>query len=136
MTMIVAGLIGLLGSILTYWLAKKREREAEWRKEKISFYKAFVDSLSGIIEGESTADGQRAYARACNNLLLFAPQNVIDALNIFRSETKLSNPNRTIEQHDALLAVLLLEIRRDIGVEPADNPETFKGSYLSVKDFL
>jgi hypothetical protein len=126
---VVTALLGLIGSLLvaavTYWLTKQREREAEWRKEKLAYYKAFVESLSGIIDGDSSPEGQRVFAKATNNLLLFAPQPVIVALNAFRNEIRVSNPNRTKEQHDRLLAALLLAVRRDVGVFPPDNAATF-----------
>jgi hypothetical protein len=44
---------GLLVAGATYLFTKQREREADWRKEKLEHYKAFSSSLSGIIEGES-----------------------------------------------------------------------------------
>jgi len=124
----ILGLIGsLLAAVVTYWFAKKREREAEWRKEKLAHYKAFVEGLSGIVEGDSTVEGQQFFAKATNNLLLFAPQPVIEALNAYRAEISVSNSsNRTQEQHDKLLTELLIAIRRDVGVLPSDNPATFK----------
>lgn len=126
---IITAIIGLIGGIIlavfTYWSTKQREREAEWRKEKLGYYKSFVESLSGIIEGDSSPEGHRTFATATNNLLLFAPQQVIVAVNAFRDEIRISNPRRTVEQHDRLLAALLLEIRRDVGVFPPDNPSTF-----------
>lgn len=129
-TAIVTALIALLGSIfvavLTYWFAKQREREAEWRKEKLAHYKAFIESLSGIVEGDSSPEGHKLFAKATNNLLLFAPQPVIASLNEFRHEIRVSNMNRSPEEHDRLLATLLLAIRRDIGVSPEDDSSTFK----------
>ncbi len=129
-TPIAAAVIALFGSLLaaalTYWFTKQREREAEWRKEKLAHYKAFIESLSGIVEGDSSPEGHRAFAKATNNLLLFAPQSVIAALNEFRFEIRVSNTNRTQEQHDRLLAVLLLAIRRDIGVSPEGEAGAFK----------
>lgn len=62
----------------TYWFTKKREREAELRKEKLE--QEFVASLSGIVSGEGTPDGQRAFACACNKLNLVALQRVVKAL--------------------------------------------------------
>jgi len=122
-------IIGLVGSVLvvaiTYWFTKQRERVAEWRKEKLAYYKTFVESLSGIVEGDASPEGHRAFAKSTNNLQLFAPQPVIIALNAFRNEIRVSNSNRTQEQHDKLLAVLFLAIRQDIGVFPPDNPATF-----------
>lgn len=104
---VAAALIAALGGIAvagaTYWFTKKREREAEWRKEKLEHYKAFVAALGGTISGETTPDGQRAFARACNNLNLVAPQAVIEALRKFQDEIKVSNPNKSMERHDKLI---------------------------------
>ncbi len=127
---VITAIVGAFGSLavafLTYWSAKRREREAEWRKEKLAYYKAFVESMSGIVEGDATPEGHRLYAKTTNNLLLFAPQPVIAALNEYRSEISLSNQRRSDEVHDKLLAVLLLAIREDIGVSPGDDAATFK----------
>ena len=127
---IIVALIGLIGSIVVaafaYWSTKQREREAEWRREKLAYYKAFIENLSGIVEGDDSPEGHRHFAKATNNLLLLAPQNVIEALNAFRGEISVSNPNRSLAQHDKLLAALLLAIRNDIGVVPSDNPLSFK----------
>lgn len=67
----VSGAIILAGA--SYWLTKKRERDAELRREKLEHYKDFVASLSGIISGEATPESQRAFSRACNKLNLVAP---------------------------------------------------------------
>lgn len=127
---IVVALIGFLGSVvaaaLAYGFTKKREREAEWRKEKLAYYQAFVERLSGIVEGDDSPEGHRSFAKATNNLLLFAPQSVIEALNAFRNEIRVSNPSRSRVQHDKLLAALLLAIRGDIGVYPPDRAASFK----------
>jgi hypothetical protein len=127
---IVTALISIFGAVVaaaaSYWFTKQREREAEWRKEKLVHYKAFVESLSGIIEGESTSEGLRSFAKACNNLLLFAPQSVSEALDQFKSEIRISNKNKSQEKHDRLLAVLLIEIRKDLKIRPADDPSSFK----------
>ena len=128
---IASPIIGFATSVvaatLAYLLTKRREREAEWRKEKLAYYKAYVESLSGILRGDETPDGHRLYAKTTNNLLLFAPQSVIEALNAFRSENAMSNKECwSAEKHDRLLTELLLAIRRDVGVSPTDNPTTFK----------
>lgn len=94
-TTVVTALIALfgsvLGAILTFWFTKRKEREAEWRKEKLAYYKVFIESLSGVVEGDSSAEGHKRFAVATNNLLLFAPQAVITALNEFRHEIRVSN---------------------------------------------
>lgn len=128
---IAVALIGVLGSFViaavTYWSTKQREREAEWRKERLSYYKAFVESMSGVVDGDASPEGHRTFARATNNLLLFAPQSVVEAVQAYRGEISLSNlPNRTQQAHDALLAAMLLAIRKDIGMSPEDRPSQFK----------
>lgn len=127
---LATSLIGLIGSILvaalTFWSTKRREREAEWRKEKLSYYKAFIESLSGIVEGGDTPEGHKLYAKATNNLLLFAPQSVIESVDAYRAEIAISNPSRSMEAHDRLLAQMFLAVREDIGVYPSDNPVTFR----------
>ena len=129
-TPITTAVIALFGSrlaaTLTYWFTKRREREAEWRKEKLAYYKELIESLSGIVEGDSSPEGHRIFAKATNNLLLFAPQSVIVALNEFRFEISVSNTNRTQERHDSLLATLLLSIRSDVGISPEDHPNRFR----------
>jgi hypothetical protein len=127
---VITALITALGTVLvavaTYWSTKKREREAELRKEKLEHYKDFVASLSGAISGEDTPDGQRAFARASNRLMLVAPQSVIEALQRFQQEIKASNTAKSAERHDELMSALFFQIRRDLGVSPADDERTFR----------
>ena len=125
-TALIAALGGIVAAAASYWFTKQREREAEWRKEKLVHYKAFVESLSGILEGESTPDGQRAFAKTGNNLLLVAPQSVIQLLNELRNEIKTSNPSKSLDRHDQLLAALLLAIRKNLGISPADDLASFE----------
>jgi len=110
----------------TYWFTKKREREAEIRKEKLEHYKEFVASLSGIISGESSNESQRAFSLACNKLNLVAPQVVLEALQVFQSEIKTANTNQSNERHDRLMSKLFLEMRKDLGIKPSDSSSTFR----------
>jgi hypothetical protein len=77
----------------------------------MAYYKAYIESMSGILENESTPEGQIAYSKACNNLLLFAPKSVIEAMYELRDEGKRGN-----QRHDELLSVLLGAIRQDLGI--------------------
>jgi hypothetical protein len=119
---------GLAASAASYYFTKRQEREADWRREKLVYYKAFAASLSGVVGGDATPEGQRAFALACNNLLLFAPQSVIAALRLFQDEIRISNPSPDRQKHDLLLKQLFLEIRKDIGVSPPDSPDIFQAS--------
>jgi len=127
---VISATVAAIGSVAvvaaTYWFTKKHERDADLRREKLDHYKAFILSLSGIIVNESSPAGQKAFAQACNNLLLFAPQPVLKALRRFQYETRASNPNSSREKHDQLLSKLLIEIRTDLGVKPKDDPDTFE----------
>lgn len=119
-----SGAIAVAGA--SYWFTKKRERESELRKEKLEHYKEFVASLNGVITGEQTHEGQRAFALACNKLNLVAPQPVIEALQAFQSEIKISNSSKSQAQHDKLMSYLFFQMRKDIGVTPNDNANTFQ----------
>ena len=119
-----AGAVVLAGA--SYWFTKKREREAELRKEKLDHYKEFVASLSGILSAEATPEGQRAFARASNKLNLVAPQQVLEALQEFQREIRVSNSERSIERHDKAMSTLFYEIRKDLNITPRDNLATFQ----------
>ena len=126
---VVTALIAASGAIVlagaTYWFTKKREREAELRKEKLEHYKDFVASLSGIVSGEGTPDGQRAFARACTQLNLVAPQAVVRALQDFLQEIKVGISQRSNERHDRLMSKLFHEMRKDLEVTPRDKDSSF-----------
>ena len=119
-----SGAVGVAGA--SYWFTKKREREAELRKEKLAHYKDFVACLSGVIEGEYTSEGQREFSFACNKLNLVAPNAVIRALQEFQQEIKVTNENKCKEEHDRLLSALFYEIRKDLEMRPADKKKSFK----------
>lgn len=126
---IVGPLIAAWGAVVlagaTYWLTKKREREAELRKEKLEHYKEFVLALSGIVSGEGTPDSQRSFARACNKLNLVAPQAVVKALQNFQQAIKTGNTDANRESHDKLLSSLLYEMRSDLQITPKDKDTSF-----------
>jgi hypothetical protein len=119
-----SGAVVLAGA--TYWFTKKRERDAEIRKEKLEHYKEFSLSLSGVVDGDATPEGHRAFAKASNKLNLIAPQSVLGALHAFQDEIRLTNKNPNRAKHDSLLSNLYYEMRRDLGISPKDNPQTFR----------
>jgi hypothetical protein len=123
---LIAALGAVVAAAMTYLFTKSKEREADWRKEKIAHYKAFIESLSGIVEGDVSDEGLLAFTKSVTNLLLVAPQSVLLALYNFRDEISQSNPNRSSEKHDKLLATLIAEIRKDLKVQPNDDLTTFQ----------
>lgn len=128
---LIAAVISTSGALVAvvagYVLTKRAEREVEWRRQKLEHYKEFVASLSGAVAGETTAGAQRRLAKACNDLLLFAPQGVLSTLARFREEISVSNPAKSQERHDALLSELLLEIRADLRIQSPRDPKVFAG---------
>jgi hypothetical protein len=123
-TTLIAEFGGIAIAAVAYWLTKKREREAELRKEKLQHYKDFVASLSGIMAGEWMPEGQRAFSRACNNLNLIAPLSVIKAMQDFQEVARMNSCERSIEKHNLVLSRLLFEMRKDLKITPKDKDTT------------
>ena len=125
---VIASLVGVvvaaLTAVITYATTKKREREAEIRKEKLEHYKEFMTSLSGIISGEQTPDGQQAFSRACNKLNLVAPHAVIIALQKFQQEIKITNRSPSRARHDEIMSALIHAMRSDLGLHSKGESET------------
>lgn len=101
----------------------RKERHADWQRYKFEIYRELVQSLSGIVESDSTAEGHRRFAAAYNTVHLIASQGVIAALHDFQDEIRVSNPNRDRDRHDTLLSRLEREIRKDLSI-PGTPPMT------------
>jgi hypothetical protein len=114
-------LVAGAGAAASYLFTKKREREAELRKEKLEHYKDLVASMSGIIAAETTDDGQRDFSRACNKLNLVASQPVLAALREFRLAIHVGSSPLTQDRHDDLLSQLFREIRKYLAISPRDD---------------
>jgi hypothetical protein len=121
LTAIVSAAAALVVATLSYSLAKRREREAEWRKFKLEHYREYVSSLSGIVNDRATPTSQARYSDAINALLLVAPPEVLRRLREFQREIAISNKARTDERHDALLSDLIRAIRQDIQPKRPDD---------------
>jgi len=130
-TAIIVAIIAITGSVfgavITYALNVNKELEAEIRKEKLAYYKDFIESFSGILEGEDTTEGHQLHGKAANNLILFAPQNVLEAVEAYK--TFIANASQTdkafMDEHNHLLSNMMYQIRQDIEIEPEDDPKTF-----------
>jgi hypothetical protein len=120
---IIAVASGVIVASLSYHLTKMKEREADWRKYKYEQYKEFTVALSGTVGSDSTDEGQRTYAKACNTLNLIGTKGVLDALRAFRDETGPSNPQKSLVKHDALFSRLIWEIRKDLKIPGTPKPD-------------
>ncbi len=132
MVAIISAATSLIIAALSYYFAKKREVEAEWRKEKLQQYRNLLEALSGNVEGISTPEANERYSHAVNTIALVASQSVISALFDLRREISYKNQNRSIEREEALLTKLMLEIRRDLRIKPKDDPTTFQFSLTGI----
>jgi hypothetical protein len=124
---VIAAASGVIIAAFSFYLTKKKEREADWRKYKYEQYKDFMVSISGIVAGDSTPEGNRAFARACNTLHLIGSKGVLDALHAYQNKARSTNPNHSPAEEAALLSKLIWEVRKDIEI-----PGTPEESEFSV----
>ena len=87
---IIAASTSIIVAAITYWTTKSREREAEWRKEKLIHYKEYISSLSGILSSNTNPESKKRYTFAFNSVALFASQQVIECLHQYQELTRLS----------------------------------------------
>ena len=101
---------------LSYFTAKQRDREAEWRKKKLSHYKEYFAALANIVGAHSSPETSKRYAIAFNTVGLFASQNVISCLHNYQNLTRLPADQVPLDEHDKLLTELVLAIRKDLNL--------------------
>jgi len=121
-------------AVLTYWTTKKREREAELRKEKLEHYKDFMGTLSGVISGERTAEAQQAFARACNKLNLVAPLSVIRALRAYQEASGEEQDAAASERRAAQMSKLFHAMRDDLKVGQAGDEQGYVFNFWAVNE--
>ena len=118
---VITTIISILGAIIlasiTYSFNKRKEREAEWRKEKLNFYMKFIESLSGITDCEWSAENNIKFAKSCNDLYLFATWKVLSALKEFQNEVRITNQNKSFENYTKTLTDLIFQIRKDMKIK-------------------
>ncbi|MBB3212673.1 hypothetical protein FHW67_001956 [Herbaspirillum sp. Sphag1AN] len=113
---------------LTFFLTKRKEREADWKKQKLEHYREFLEALNGVVIRKKNLppENHLRWAKACNTVGLVASQTVLAALWQFQEATSKSNTNTSPSEHDRCLNQLILAIRADLGIRPKDDPEAFK----------
>ena len=124
---IISALGSVIAAVTSYYFSRKREIEADWRNQKLTAYKELLAGLSdAAIGGINDIAAQERFANSFNTIALVAPQPVIERLLEFHDEIRIGNSSPLPGRHDAVLANLLLEIRKDLQVKPGDNVATFR----------
>lgn len=109
----------------SYYTTKGREREAEWRREKFAQYKEYLSALAATVGPQATGESKKRYAVAFNTVGMFAAQDVIRALHAYQEVTRLPADEIDLDEHDRRLSELVLAIRQDLRLKPADNKSAF-----------
>ena len=115
----ISAATGLLASALMFFLTKKKERDAEWRRQKLDYYKEFLNALNGIATKPATGEDKIRFAEAANNIWLIGSPDVLVKLRAYLLETAKTTERQDFTEHDRLLTALVIEIRKDIGLTDA-----------------
>ena|SRR5438874_2190929 len=121
----ISSVTAIAVAALTYYTTKRREREAEWRREKLAHYKDYFAALAETIGTNVSDDARSRYCVAFNTVGLFASQDVIKYLHAYQDVTRLPYDQVDPAEHDRRLTNLVLAVRRDLKLRPGDDPATF-----------
>ncbi len=121
----ISSLTAIAVAAITYYTTKRREREAEWRKEKLAHYKDYFAALAETVGKDVSDDARARYAIAFNTVGLFASQDVIRCLHAYQEITRLPAEQISLDEHDKRLTDLVLAVRRDLQLRPIDDGGAF-----------
>ena len=122
----ITAIAGVFASALTFYLTRRKEREAEWRAQKLAHYKEFMAALNAIVGPPATTEEKVCFANASNNIFLVGSPAVLIALRGYLDETAESNVNKSDRRHDETLTALIFAIRDDIGLKPNRPSEPYE----------
>ena len=117
---------GVLVTALSFLLTKAKEREADWRTQKLDHYKAFMVALNAIVGPPAPTEDRVRFANAANNLFLVGSRDVLVALRAFLDATADSRTPADLDRHDELLTKLIVAIRKDTGIKGAPLPDGYE----------
>jgi len=122
---VIAAASSVIVTAVSFYLTKKKEREADWRKYKYEQYKELLISMSEVTGINPTLEGRRGFAKACNSLHLIGSTGVLVALHRLQDEIKGLNTDKSVAKHDAFLSKLIWEIRKDIDIPGTPEVDEF-----------
>lgn len=120
---VISAASGVVVAAVSFYLTKKKEREADWRKYKFEQYKEFMLALSNNLRMSETPGGTRDFSRACNSPHLIGSKGVLIALHSLLAAA--GNPSLSNDCHDAHLSKLIWEIRQDVGIPGTPDASEF-----------
>ena len=125
---VVSAAAGIFASASTFFLTKKKEHQAEWRKQKLESYKELLSAMNGVTGKLPSIEARLRFAHAINHIMLVASPPVLVSLRTLLDEIARLNPNQGNNRHDDLLTELMYAIRGDLGIHPnrADRDFRFK----------
>jgi hypothetical protein len=129
---IISASATILVATIAYYSAKQREREAEWRKEKLNYYKEYFNALAACVGTQVTDENRKRYSLAFNTVGLFASQEVIECLHSFQEISRLPAEKIQLAEHDLRLTKLVLAVRRDLKLKPKDT-DTFEFHMIAAR---
>jgi hypothetical protein len=121
----ISSVTAIVVAAFTYYTTKQREREAKWRREKLTHYKDYFAALAETVGEDVSSVARKRYCIAFNTVGLFASQEVINCLHSFQEITRLPHDQIDVAEHDDRLTKLVLAVRRDLKLRPDDDPTSF-----------
>ena len=135
---ILIALISASASILvasfTFYFTKRHQTRSEWKKEKLEHYRKLLVSLSDLaVDGKDKENANQAFSEYSNTICLVASQDVIHKLMVLHDAIKLPIDKRDIDSEAKLINLLMVAMRKDIGLTKKDNIETFNFHLIGKK---
>jgi len=131
--LLVTTTVAIGGWFIGHALTKSRERQAEWRKEKLTHYKEYFAALAGVVGSHATDETRKRYAIAFNTVGLFASQEVIERLHSYQEITRLGASEVPLAEHNKRLTRLAFAMRQDLRLKPNDKEESFSFFLISAQ---
>jgi hypothetical protein len=123
---IISASASLLVAALTFYLTKRNQTRADWKREKLEHYRKLLVSLSDLaVDGKNKEKANQDFSEFSNTICLVASQEVIYKLMLLHNKIKQSNEKRNWDLEVKLVNDLMIEIRKDIGLTKKDDVHKF-----------
>jgi hypothetical protein len=114
LTTALSVLTALVAIVVTNFLSRRREQEADWRKLKLEQYQQLVLAFSGIEMSRYSEETARQFAEAVDAIMLVGSPAVLQALRLYLDANAYNNPLRNEAEFMRLFSSLIHTLRADI----------------------